>query len=70
MGSNPSAFSRRGSSQGSVSGISEEELKLFPVERVSFSRITFDRIFEHQTKIFGLFHRLHTQKAVMEWLMK
>ncbi len=36
MGSNPSAFSRRGSSQGSVSGISDEELKLFPVEMVSW----------------------------------
>lgn len=36
MGNNPSAFSRRGSSQGSVSGISDEELKLFPVESVSW----------------------------------
>jgi formylglycine-generating enzyme required for sulfatase activity len=36
MGNNPSAFSRRGASQGSVSGISEEELKLFPVEKVSW----------------------------------
>jgi formylglycine-generating enzyme required for sulfatase activity len=36
MGNNPSEFSRRGSNRGSVSGISEEELKLFPVERVSW----------------------------------
>jgi formylglycine-generating enzyme required for sulfatase activity len=36
MGNNPSAFSRRGASQGSVTGISEEELKLFPVEMVSW----------------------------------
>jgi formylglycine-generating enzyme required for sulfatase activity len=36
MGSNPSAFSRRGANQASVSGISEEELKLFPVETVSW----------------------------------
>jgi formylglycine-generating enzyme required for sulfatase activity len=36
MGNNPSAFSRQGASQGSVSGISEEELKLFPVEMVSW----------------------------------
>jgi formylglycine-generating enzyme required for sulfatase activity len=36
MGNNPSAFSRRGSNQGSISGISDEELKLFPVEMVSW----------------------------------
>jgi eukaryotic-like serine/threonine-protein kinase len=36
MGNNPSAFSRRGSNQGMVSGISEEELKVFPVESVSW----------------------------------
>jgi formylglycine-generating enzyme required for sulfatase activity len=36
MGNNPSVFSRRGANQGSVSGISEEELKLFPVETVSW----------------------------------
>src|SRR5262249_45527152 len=36
MGNNPSAFSRHGASQGSVSGVSEEELKLFPVEQVSW----------------------------------
>jgi formylglycine-generating enzyme required for sulfatase activity len=34
MGNNPSAFSRQGANRGSVSGISEEELKLFPVENV------------------------------------
>jgi formylglycine-generating enzyme required for sulfatase activity len=36
MGNNPSTFSRRGGNQGSVSGISEQELKLFPVETVSW----------------------------------
>jgi formylglycine-generating enzyme required for sulfatase activity len=36
MGNNPSAFSRQGGNQGSVSVISEEELKLFPVESVSW----------------------------------
>jgi formylglycine-generating enzyme required for sulfatase activity len=36
MGNNPSAFSRQGPNQGSVSGISDEELKLFPVEMVSW----------------------------------
>jgi formylglycine-generating enzyme required for sulfatase activity len=37
MGSNPSAFSRQGPQQASVSGISQEELKLFPVESVSWN---------------------------------
>lgn len=36
MGRNPSAFSRRGSNKASVVGISEEGLKLFPVESVSW----------------------------------
>jgi formylglycine-generating enzyme required for sulfatase activity len=36
MGNNPSAFSRQGANQASVSGISKEELKLFPVEQVSW----------------------------------
>jgi formylglycine-generating enzyme required for sulfatase activity len=36
MGYNPSEFSRQGANQGSLSGISEEELKLFPVENVSW----------------------------------
>jgi formylglycine-generating enzyme required for sulfatase activity len=36
MGTNPSPFSRQGGDQASVSGISEEELKLFPVEMVSW----------------------------------
>jgi|GEM_PF-3035665 formylglycine-generating enzyme required for sulfatase activity len=36
MGNNPSEFSRRGPHQGSVTGISDEELKLFPVESVSW----------------------------------
>ena len=39
MGNNPSAFSRGGSRQASVSGISEEELKLFPVECVSWNDV-------------------------------
>jgi formylglycine-generating enzyme required for sulfatase activity len=36
MGNNPSAFSRQGANRAKVSGISEEELKLFPVETVSW----------------------------------
>jgi formylglycine-generating enzyme required for sulfatase activity len=37
VGSNPSYFSRKGGGRGSVLDISDEELKLFPVERVSWN---------------------------------
>src|SRR5262249_48779154 len=36
MGSNPSWFSRKGGGRGQVLDISDEELKLFPVESVSW----------------------------------
>jgi formylglycine-generating enzyme required for sulfatase activity len=36
MGSNPSWFSRKGGGRGNVLDISDEELKLFPVEQVSW----------------------------------
>jgi formylglycine-generating enzyme required for sulfatase activity len=36
MGSNPSWFSRKGGGRGNVLDISDEELKLFPVEKVSW----------------------------------
>ena len=36
MGNNPSWFSRHGSGAGLLNGISDEELKLFPVENVSW----------------------------------
>jgi formylglycine-generating enzyme required for sulfatase activity len=36
MGSNPSWFSRKGGGRGNVLDISDEELKLFPVENVSW----------------------------------
>src|SRR5262249_60319043 len=36
MGSNPSWFSRKGGGRGHVLDISDEELKLFPVENVSW----------------------------------
>src|SRR5262249_2225299 len=36
MGSNPSSFSRKGGGRNSVLDISDEELKLFPVENVSW----------------------------------
>ncbi len=37
MGRNPSFFSRTGEGQSAVADISDEELKLFPVERVSWN---------------------------------
>jgi len=36
MGNNPSAFSRKGTNRAQVADISDEELKLFPVESVSW----------------------------------
>jgi formylglycine-generating enzyme required for sulfatase activity/tRNA A-37 threonylcarbamoyl transferase component Bud32 len=39
MGSNPSAFSRKGESRAMVADISDEELKLFPVENVSWNDV-------------------------------
>jgi formylglycine-generating enzyme required for sulfatase activity len=39
MGNNPSHFSRKGNSRNSVLDISDEELKLFPVENVSWDDV-------------------------------
>jgi formylglycine-generating enzyme required for sulfatase activity len=39
MGNNPSWFSRKGNARNSVQDISDEELKLFPVERVSWDDV-------------------------------
>jgi formylglycine-generating enzyme required for sulfatase activity len=39
MGENPSYFSRFGGGQRAVKGISDEELKLFPVESVSWNDV-------------------------------
>jgi len=65
MGNNPSGFSRRGSSQGSVSGISEEELKLFPVESVSWDDCQeFIKKLNEKERGSGWVYRLPTEA---EW---
>jgi formylglycine-generating enzyme required for sulfatase activity len=65
MGSNPSAFSRQGANQGSVSGISEEELKLFPVEQVSWDDAQeFIKKLNEKERDSGYLYRLPTEA---EW---
>jgi formylglycine-generating enzyme required for sulfatase activity len=62
MGNNPSAFSRQGVSRGFVSGISDEELKLFPVEMVSWddARMFIKKLNEKE-RGSGYLYRLPTQ---------
>jgi formylglycine-generating enzyme required for sulfatase activity len=65
MGNNPSAFSRQGSAQGNVSGISEEELKLFPVEMVSWDDAqAFIKKLNEKERGRGYLYRLPTEA---EW---
>jgi formylglycine-generating enzyme required for sulfatase activity len=65
MGNNPSAFSRQGANQASVSGISEEELKLFPIERVSWDDAQeFLKKLNEKERDSGYLYRLPTEA---EW---
>jgi formylglycine-generating enzyme required for sulfatase activity len=65
MGKNPSEFSRQGTRQGSVSGISEEELKLFPVEMVSWDDAQeFVKKLNEKERGRGYWYRLPTEA---EW---
>jgi formylglycine-generating enzyme required for sulfatase activity len=65
MGNNPSAFSRHGSNQGSVSGISAEELKLFPVEQVTWNDAQeFLKNLNEKERGGGYWYRLPTEA---EW---
>src|SRR5262249_2791077 len=64
MGSNPSAFSRRGANQAIVSGISGEELKLFPVEMVTWYDVqAFLKKLNEKEQGGGYVYRLPTEEA-------
>jgi formylglycine-generating enzyme required for sulfatase activity/tRNA A-37 threonylcarbamoyl transferase component Bud32 len=65
MGNNPSAFSRRGRSSNAVVDISDEELKLFPVETVSWEYAQeFIKRLNEKERGRGYLYRLPTQA---EW---
>ncbi len=65
MGSNPSGFSRNGTEGGTVKDISDEELRLFPVERVSGEDIQqFINKLNEREKGRGYVYRLPTEA---EW---
>jgi formylglycine-generating enzyme required for sulfatase activity len=65
MGNNPSWFSRQGGGRGSVVDVSDEELKLFPVERVSWDEVQeFIKKLNEQEKGRGFLYRLPTEA---EW---
>jgi formylglycine-generating enzyme required for sulfatase activity len=62
MGSNPSWFSRTGAGRGDVLGISDEELKLFPVERVSWDDVqAFLKKLNEKERGRGYLYRLPTE---------
>jgi serine/threonine protein kinase/formylglycine-generating enzyme required for sulfatase activity len=65
MGNNPSWFSREGNGRNSVVDISDEELKLFPVETVSWDEAQeFIKKLNEREKHRGWLYRLPTEE---EW---
>jgi formylglycine-generating enzyme required for sulfatase activity len=65
MGSNPSSFSRKGKGRNSVVDISDEELKLFPVENVSWNDVqAFLKKLNEKERGRGYLYRLPTEA---EW---
>jgi formylglycine-generating enzyme required for sulfatase activity len=65
MGSNPSWFSRKGGGRGYVLDISDEELKLFPVENVSWDEVqAFIKKLNEKERGRGFLYRLPTEA---EW---
>jgi formylglycine-generating enzyme required for sulfatase activity/tRNA A-37 threonylcarbamoyl transferase component Bud32 len=65
MGNNPSCFSRQGNGRNTVVGISDEELKLFPVEQVSWDDVQeFIKKLNEKERGRGYLYRLPTEA---EW---
>jgi formylglycine-generating enzyme required for sulfatase activity len=65
MGTNPSYFSRKGNGRSAVRDISDEELKLFPVEMVSWNDAQeFIRKLNEKERGRGYLYRLPTEA---EW---
>jgi formylglycine-generating enzyme required for sulfatase activity len=65
MGSNPSRFSRKGDGRNSVLDISDEELKLFPVEQVSWDDVqAFLKKLNERERGRGYLYRLPSEE---EW---
>jgi formylglycine-generating enzyme required for sulfatase activity len=65
MGTNPSAFSRKGDLRYSVRDVSDQELKLFPVETVSWDDAQeFIKKLNEQERGHGYLYRLPTEA---EW---
>src|SRR5262249_16480237 len=65
MGNNPSGFSRKGGGRGTVLDISDEELKLFPVEQVSWDDAqAFLKKLNEKERGRGYLYRLPTEP---EW---
>lgn len=65
MGQNPSYFTREGSGRGNILEVSDEELKLFPVESVSWDETQeFIRKLNEKERSSGYLYRLPTEA---EW---